>query len=131
MTFGDRDGVGGFSVSPGAIVNTIAAATLGTLAWMVVTMSAEVATLKDQLLNHNDNLKRVEARIDPLSNSSAILQIQVRGNSDGIDTCKANDTTLDRQLRELGSRLSDLDRKVNDLDHVLQPPAIDRPNRVR
>lgn len=131
MTFGDRDGVGGFSVSPGAVVNALAAATIGALAWMVISMSEEVATLKNQTLNTNDNVKRVEARIDPISNTVAALLIQVRGNSDGIDTCKANDTTLDRQLRELGSRLSDLDRKVNDLDHVLQPPAIDRPNRVR
>ena len=124
MTFGDKDGIGGFSVSLGAIVNTIAGGAIGALAWMVITMNAEVATLKDQLLNQNDNLKRVEARIDPISNGAATLQIQVRGNSDGIETCKANDTILDRQIRELGSRVSDQDRKINDLDRVLQPPRV-------
>ena len=128
MTFGERnDGTGGFSVSPGAIVNTVAATGMGALAWMVITLNADIATLKNEVIDDRRDLTRVEARIDPINTSVVSILSQVRGNTDGVDVCKATDGELNRQLREIDRKYGDLDRRVNDLDRLIAPPRIDHP----
>lgn len=115
MTFGDRDGSGGFVVSPGAIINTVAAAAMGAIALMVIGNNSDIASLKISSGDQALELRRLE------STETAIDQTltTILGNQRGLEDANASDAADYKRLHE---EQQDLRKQISDLEHSLAPP---------
>lgn len=115
MTFGDRGGGGGFFISPGAIINAVAAAAIGGIALMVLSANSDLATLKDAVANQGYAIHRLEGSMTAVDQTiTAIL-----GNQRGLEDAK---TSLQEDTKRLREEQLDLTKKLDALDFILRPP---------
>lgn len=108
MTFGERgDGSGGFFISPGAIINVVAASAIGGLALMAIGNNADIGTIKEKVANQADRIARLEATGTALDQTITTILGNQRGLLDAHDAEASEQKRLSEELHELRKEESD------------------------
>lgn len=115
MTFGDKDGSGGFFISPGAIINVVAASAIGGIAIMVLGNNSDIASMKTDVANHGYAIRRLEASQTAMDQTITTIL----GNQRGLEDARAS---LEADIRRLHEEWLDEAKKVDALDFQLRPP---------
>lgn len=115
MTFGDKDGSGGFFISPGAIINVVAASAIGGIALMVLGNNSDLATLKDAVSNQGYAIHRLEATETAMDQTMTTIL----GNQRGLEDAHQS---LEADTKRLHEENLDQQKKLDAMDFQLRPP---------
>lgn len=115
MTFGDKQGDGSFSISPGTIINVVAASAIGGIALLVLQAVSDTATLKETVLNQGYAIRHNELAIAAMDQTITTIL----GNQRGLEDAHVSTEADSKRLHD---ELLDLTKKLDGMDFILRPP---------